>query len=118
MSDVLVIDSAATYGAAIIVVCQRAGQGSPRLIGEETAANAGNLRRSVIGEKKVAGVLTKRLTLAEKTAIASRIAMRRQMICNGSVLDSVATLCSIECTQADIVAGTDEWEMQLTVREV
>lgn len=118
MSDVLVIDSLATYGAAIVVVCQRAAQPAPRLIGEESPANAGNLRRSVIGEKKIANVLTKRLSLAEKVAIAGRIAMRRQMVCNGTVLDSIGTLCSIECTTADIVAGTDEWEMQLTVREV
>lgn len=118
MADALVIDSIAAYGTAISVPCQKGGEGSPRLVGEETPSSSGSLRSSVLTEKRVWGATSTVLTTTVKDSIKARIAGRRQVYCSGELFANVDTLCSIELMGCDMVEGTNQWVMQFTIREV
>lgn len=115
---VFTIDSIAAFGAAINLDCQKGAESDPRLVGDETPAYRGGARASVITEKRIWNITTARISTAVKTSVRTRIAKRRQLYCAGELLENVATLCSIQCTSADMQEGTTEWVMQLIVREV
>jgi len=118
MADALIIDALAVYGTAISVPCSKGGDVTRRLVGDETDASAGNLRSSVLAEKRVVAATTAILTAAVKDSILARIALRRQVYCSGELFANVPLLCSIEPVSCEMIEGPTNWIMQLTIREV
>jgi hypothetical protein len=115
---VLTLDSIGAYGAAINLDCQKGIEADPRLVGDETPAYRGGLRASVLAEKRVWNATTARVSTTVKNAVKALIAKRRQIYCSGELFANVATLCSIQCTSAEMQEGTVEWVLQLILREV
>lgn len=113
---VLILD---TTGANITVKCTQAAKNADTLIGETSRAFAGNSRNSIRGRKKSRMVVANLLTTAQEAAIQAAILNGAQITCNGDVLDSVATICEVYCTNSKMMNNiTDQWEMSLSVFEV
>jgi hypothetical protein len=116
--DVLIIDSVGMYGTPIIVACSKGGESEPRLVGDESPAYAGNLRSSVLTEKRVESVTTIPVATAIKDSIKARVARRRQVYVSGELFANVATLCSFRIIGCEMQDGEATWILQMSISEV